>query len=692
MSIQRIRNIGIMAHIDAGKTTLTERVLYYTGVSHRMGEVHHGTATMDWMEQEQERGITITAAATTCFWREHQVNIIDTPGHVDFTVEVERCLRVLDGAIAVFTAVEGVQPQSETVWKQAERYHVPRIAFINKMDRRGADFDAAVESIRDRLGAEPVPFQLPLGQEDDHRGVIDLVRMVALVYDDDSLGASFEASAIPAELEVEAEVARQSLIEAVAEHSDELLQAYLDGQTVEPRCILEAARKAVISETIVPVFCGSAFKNKGVQPLLDAVVDLLPSPADLPAIQGLSVDVEGEVVERGASEDEPFAAMVYKISNDPYVGTLTYVRVYSGVASSGSLLVNPRNNKRVRVGRILRMHANKREDIREVRAGDIAALPGVRGLVTGETLCDPRDRVLLTPMDFPEPVISVAIEPQTKLDEEKLATVLAKLSIEDPTFRVHTDEESGQVILSGMGELHLEIIQDRLLREFSVNARFGRPQVAYRETLLRTGTGEGRFVRQTGGRGQYGHAVLEIEPCERDGGFHFEDVSVGGVVPKEFVKPVEQGVRQALDRGVLMGCPVVDVRVRLVDGSFHEVDSSEMAFRIAGMMAAREAAEAAEPALLEPVMRVEVTTPETYMGAVVADMSGRRGNIYQLEARGLVQVIRAHVPLASMFGYATDIRSVTQGRATFTMHFDHYEIVPAPVAQQVIAKVRGIQF
>jgi elongation factor G len=690
MSIQRIRNIGIMAHIDAGKTTLTERVLYYTGVSHRMGEVHHGTATMDWMEQEQERGITITAAATTCFWRDHQINIIDTPGHVDFTVEVERCLRVLDGAIAVFTAVEGVQPQSETVWKQAERYHVPRIAFINKMDRRGADFEAAVESIRDRLGVEPVPFQLPIGQEDDHVGVIDLVRMVSVVYDDDTLGSSFELGPIPAEYRDEAELGRLALVEALAEEHDGLLQRYLDGAPIDAEQLIEAARRAVIGERIVPVFCGSAFKNKGVQPLLDAVVELLPSPADLPPIQGQSVEGDEAVVEREASRDEPFAAMVYKISTDPFVGTLTYMRVYSGVATSGTLLVNPRTNKRHRIGRILRMHANKREDIKEICAGDIAALPGIRGLVTGETLCDPRDRVLLAPMDFPEPVISLAIEPQTKLDEEKLATVLAKLAVEDPTFRVHTDEESGQVILSGMGELHLEIIQDRLLREFAVNARFGRPQVAYRETFQRKGRGEGRFVRQTGGRGQYGHAVIEVEPVEQGRGFSFEDITTGGVVPREFVRSIQQGIEQALERGILVGFPVVDIKATLVDGSFHEVDSSEMAFRIAGMMALRDAAEHADPSLLEPIMRLEITTPEAYMGAVVADMSGRRGNIFLMEHRGLVQVIGAHVPLASMFGYATDLRSVTQGRATFTMHFDHYEIVPAPVAKQIIAKVRGI--
>jgi elongation factor G len=690
MSIRHIRNIGIMAHIDAGKTTLTERVLYYTGVSHRMGEVHHGTATMDWMEQEQERGITITAAATTCFWREHQINIIDTPGHVDFTVEVERCLRVLDGAVAVFTAVEGVQPQSETVWKQAERYHVPRIAFINKMDRTGADFEGAVASIRERLGADAVPFQLPIGQELDHRGVIDLVRMVALIYDDDTLGASFEVSAIPEDRLEEVAAARQALIEAVAEEDDDLLQRYLDGSSIEPGQVLAAARRAVISERIVPVFCGSAFKNKGVQPLLDAVVDLLPAPSDLPAIQGQSAEGDDRVVERHASDDEPFAAMVYKISTDPFVGTLTYMRVYSGVASSGTLVVNPRTNKRIRIGRILRMHANKREDIREVRAGDIAAMPGLRGLVTGETLCDPRDRVLLSPMDFPEPVISVAIEPQTKLDEEKLASVLAKLAVEDPTFRVHTDEESGQVILSGMGELHLEIIQDRLLREFTVNARFGRPQVAYRETFQCAARGEGTFKRQTGGRGQYGHAIIEVVPREQGAGFSFEDLTVGGSIPREFVRPIKQGIEQALERGVLVGFPVVDVEARLLDGSFHEVDSSEMAFRIAGMMALRDAATRADPALLEPVMRVEVTTPEAYMGAVVADMSGRRGNIFRMEHRGRVQVVGAHVPLASMFGYATDLRSVTQGRATFTMHFDHYEIVPAPVAKQVISKVRGI--
>ena len=690
MSIRSIRNIGIMAHIDAGKTTLTERVLYYTGVSHRMGEVHHGTATMDWMEQEQERGITITAAATTCFWRDHQVNIIDTPGHVDFTVEVERCLRVLDGAVAVFTAVEGVQPQSETVWKQAERYHVPRIAFINKMDRSGADFVGAVASIRDRLGAYPVPFQLPIGQEADHRGVIDLVRMVALVYDDDSLGANFEVTTIPADRLEEAARARVALVEAVAEEDDDMLQRYLDGEPVEAEQLMAAARLATISERIVPVFCGSAFKNKGVQPLLDAVVDLLPSPADLPAVRGVSPDDPEVAILRKADPDEPFSAMVYKISNDPFVGTLTYMRVYSGTATSGTLLVNPRTNKRHRIGRILRMHANKREDIREVQAGDIAAMPGMRGLVTGETLCDPKDRVVLAPMDFPEPVISVAIEPYTKLDEEKLSNVLAKLAVEDPTFRVNTDEESGQVILSGMGELHLEIIQDRLLREFCVNARFGRPQVAYRETFLRKAQGVGHFKRQTGGRGQFAHCVIEIEPCEPGEAFSFHDKVVGGAIPREFIRPVQQGIQQALERGILVGFPIVDVKATLLDGSYHEVDSSEMAFRIAGQMALRDAALHAEPALLEPLMRVEVTTPETYMGAVVADMSGRRGNIFQLESRGLVQVIRAHVPLASMFGYATDLRSVTQGRATFTMHFDHYEIVPAPVAKQVIAKVRGI--
>jgi elongation factor G len=690
MRIRSIRNIGIMAHIDAGKTTLTERVLYYTGVSHRMGEVHHGTATMDWMEQEQERGITITAAATTCFWREQQINIIDTPGHVDFTVEVERCLRVLDGAIAVFTAVEGVQPQSETVWKQAVRYHVPCIAFINKMDRRGADFEAAVRSIRERLGASPVAFQIPLGQEEGYRGVIDLVGMNALVYDEDTLGARFEVTPIPAELRARAERARLELIEAVAEEDDELLQRYLDGREIPAASLLAAARKAVISERIVPVFCGSAFKNKGVQPLLDAVVDLLPSPADLPPVKGNDPDDPEVIIAREADPEGPFAALVYKISNDPYVGTLTYLRVYSGTAENGTLLVNPRTNKRLRIGRILRMHANKREDIPAIGAGDIAALPGVKGLVTGETLCDVRDRILLHRMDFPEPVISVAIEPQTKLDEEKLAITLGKLAVEDPTFRVATDQESGQVILSGMGELHLEIIQDRLLREFGVNARFGRPQVAYRETVRTAARGEGRFKRQTGGRGQYGHAVVELEPLPGGQGFVFEDAIVGGVIPREFIRPVELGIRAALERGVLLGLPVVDLRVRLVDGSFHEVDSSEIAFRIAGGMAFRDAMERAEPTLLEPVMRVEITTPEAYMGGIVADMASRRGTIHGMETRGSVQVISTHVPLASMFGYATDIRSVSQGRATFSMHFDHYEIVPAPVAQQVIARVRGI--
>ncbi len=689
MSLERIRNIGIMAHIDAGKTTLTERVLYYTGVSHRMGEVHDGTATMDWMEQEQERGITITSAATTCFWRDHQINLIDTPGHVDFTVEVERCLRVLDGAVAIFTAVEGVQPQSETVWKQAERYHVPRIAFVNKMDRRGADFEVAVATIRDRLGANAVVFQLPLGAEEQHRGVVDLVRMRALVYDDDSLGAQFELMPVPEDMLERAEFARQELIEAVAEESDELLQRYLDGAQLDPEEILAAARKAVIAERIVPVFCGSAFKNKGVQPLLDAVVELLPAPSDLPAIQGIDPEGSGKPILRSACRSEPFSALVYKISTDPFVGTLTYLRVYSGRASKGTMLVNPRTNKRVRVGRILRMHANKREDIQEISAGDIAALPGVRGLVTGETLCDPRDQVLLQSMDFPDPVISVAIEPQTKLDEEKLASALGKLAVEDPTFKVKTDEETGQVILSGMGELHLEIIQDRLLREFKVNARFGKPEVAYRETFLKKARGVGRFKRQTGGRGQYGHAIIEIQPGESGSGFVFEDRISGGAIPKEFIKHVGRGIKGALDRGVLAAFPVVDVKATLLDGTYHEVDSSEMAFRVAGSMALQDAATRAEPVVLEPVMRVEITTPLSYMGAVVADISGRRGNIAELETRGRVQVICAFVPLASMFGYATDLRSVTQGRATFTMHFDHYEVVPAPVAEKIVARVRG---
>ena len=689
MRIRSIRNIGIMAHIDAGKTTLTERVLYYTGVSHRMGEVHHGTATMDWMEQEQERGITITAAATTCFWREQQINIIDTPGHVDFTVEVERCLRVLDGAIAVFTAVEGVQPQSETVWKQAVRYHVPCIAFINKMDRRGADFEAAVRSIRERLGASPVAFQIPLGQEEGYRGVIDLVGMNALVYDEDTLGARFEVTPIPAELRARAERARLELIEAVAEEDDELLQRYLDGREIPAASLLAAARKAVISERIVPVFCGSAFKNKGVQPLLDAVVDLLPSPADLPPVKGNDPDDPEVIIAREADPEGPFAALVYKISNDPYVGTLTYLRVYSGTAENGTLLVNPRTNKRLRIGRILRMHANKREDIPAIGAGDIAALPGVKGLVTGETLCDVRDRILLHRMDFPEPVISVAIEPKTKEGQERLSLALAALANEDPTFRTTLDEESGQTIISGMGELHLEIIVDRLLREFRVEANVGKPQVAYRETVTAATPAEARFIRQTGGRGQYGHVKLQIEPFP-GGGFEFVNKVVGGTIPKEYIPAVEKGVREALGGGVLAGYPLVDARVILLDGSYHEVDSSEMAFKIAGSMAFKDGARRAKPILLEPLMRFDVIVPEEFVGQVIGDLNSRRGRVLEIEARPAAQVIRCEVPLAELFGYATDLRSATQGRASHTpLQFGRYEAVPVQIGEEIIARMGG---
>ncbi len=689
MSIDRIRNIGIMAHIDAGKTTLTERILYYTGVSHRMGEVHEGSTVMDFMVQEQERGITITSAATTCWWLDHQINIIDTPGHVDFTIEVERSLRVLDGAVAVFSSVEGVEPQSETVWKQAERYGVPRIAFVNKMDRRGADFAAAVASIRDRLGADPVPFNLPLGAESAHRGVVDLVRMVAIVYDDETRGERFDVRPIPEELLSEATAARARLLEALAETDDLVLERFLSGHEFTPEEIYAAARSAVIGNRIVPVFCGSAFRNKGVQPLLDAVVHLLPSPMDLPAVEGRDPDAPDRVVQRSPDPDVPFAGLVFKIWNDTYVGTLNFVRVYSGTLRAGDAVLAARTGRRLRIGRILRMHANKREDVGAVRAGDIAALPGLKGVLTGDTLCDPRAPVALETLEVPEPVIHLAVEPASREDEEKLAVCLPRLLVEDPTFHAGTNAESGQVILSGMGELHLEIIQDRLLREFGVNARFGRPEVAYRETLRRASGGEGKFKRQTGGRGQYGHAVIRVEPGQPGSGYVFEDATVGGAIPREFIRPIQTGIEEALGRGVLAGFPIVDVKAVLLDGSYHEVDSSELAFKIAGSLAFQDAARRADPVLLEPVMRLEVTTPEDYMGAVVADLSGRRGNIQKMETRGNVRVIGAGVPLAAMFGYATDLRSLTQGRATFTMHFDHYAPAPAGVSQEIIDRARG---
>jgi len=688
-ALASLRNIGIMAHIDAGKTTLTERILFYTGVSHKMGEVHEGSAVMDWMVQEQERGITITSAATTCYWRDHRVNIIDTPGHVDFTMEVERSLRVLDGAIAVFTAVEGVEPQSETVWKQAEHYHVPRIAFINKMDRVGADFEAAVRSIRERLGANPVPFQLPIGAEERFAGVVDLVGMRALTWSGNEPGAAFTVGPVPSDMEAEASLAREALIDAVSVEDDALIEAVLEGRPLEEGAIKRAARKAIIAEKLVPVFCGAAFKNKGVQPLLDAVVDYLPSPTDLPPVSGQDPERPEKVLQRPAELAAPFCALAFKIQTDPFVGTLTYLRVYSGRIAAGDVALNPRTGKRERIGRLLQMHANKREDIQEATTGNIVAAVGLRQVATGDTLCDQKHPIALESMVFPEPVISVALEAETKADEEKLTQALARLQDEDPTFKVRVDSESGQTLISGMGELHLDIIRDRLEREFKVHCRVGRPQVAYRETIRGEARGEGVFKRQTGGKGQYGHAIVRVFPNPSGSGNTLKDETTGGVVPKEFIKPCLDGCREALDRGAMAGFPMVDVGVALVGGSFHEVDSSDIAFRIAGSMAVGEACKAASPTLMEPIMRLEISVPEEYTGAVIGDLSGRRGSVSRMESRPGVQVIGAEVPLAAMFGYATDLRSATQGRASFTMQFQNYADVPTPLALEIVAKLRG---
>ena len=684
-----IRNIGIMAHIDAGKTTLTERILFYTGVSHRMGEVHEGSAVMDWMVQEQERGITITSAATTCYWRDHRVNIIDTPGHVDFTMEVERSLRVLDGAIAVFTAVEGVEPQSETVWKQAEHYGVPRLAFINKMDRIGADFEAAVQSIRDRLGANAVPFQLPIGKEERFVGVVDLVREVALTWADDELGSVVVEGPVPEDMEDEVTIAREALLDAVAAEHEGLLEAYLEGGTLDPALIRLAARRALLAGKMVPVFCGSAFKNKGVQALLDAVVAYLPSPMDLPPVAGKDPSNESRVLHRRASDDEPFCALAFKIQTDPFVGSLTYLRVYSGQIETGSVALNPRTGKRERIGRLLQMHANKREDVQVVTAGNIVAAAGLRQVATGDTLCDQKHPIVLEAMEFPEPVISVAIEPMTKMDEERLVASLAKLMEEDPTFRVRVDKESGQTLISGMGELHLDIIRDRLEREFKVSCQVGRPQVAYRESLSQAAQAEGLFKRQTGGRGQYGHVIVRLTPNARGAGNSFHDETVGGVIPKEYIKPALDGCREALERGALAGFPMVDVDCALTGGSFHDVDSSDIAFRVAGSMAVQEAARSAGPILLEPIMKVEISVPGDYTGAVIGDLSGRRGDVTRMDSRPGVQVIGAEVPLAAMFGYATDLRSATQGRASFTMQFHRYADVPGPLGKEIVGRLRG---
>ena len=663
-----LRNIGIMAHIDAGKTTLTERILFYTGVSHRMGDVDSGNTSTDWMVQERERGITIQSAAVTCQWRDHRINIIDTPGHVDFTMEVERSLRVLDGAVAVFTAVEGVQSQSETVWKQAERYHVPRLAFINKMDRTGADFNAAVQTLRDRLGANAVAFQLPIGTAETFVGMVDLVRQVAMTWTPgDDLGTAFVEGPVPDDMADDVSMARDALLDAVAGEDDTVMEAFLEGAEIPVSALKAAARKAVLAGRVVPVFCGTAARKRGVQPLLDAVVDYLPSPMDLPAVVGKDPDNVDKAVLRSASADEPFCALAFKIQTDPFVGTLTYLRVYSGSLEAGTVALNPRTGKRERVGRILQMHANQREDITHATTGNIVAAAGLRNVATGDTLCDQKHPIVLESMTFPEPVISMAIEAMTKADEDKLNASLQKLADEDPTFRVRIDKDSGQTLISGMGELHLDIIRDRLDREFKVHCQVGKPQVAYRETIARAGEGEGLFKRQTGGKGQYGHCKVRVKPNETGAGHTVRDVTKNGVIPKEFLKPALDGCREALDRGVLVGFPCSDVDVELYDGSFHEVDSSDIAFRVAGSMAVQEALRNAAPILLEPIMKLEISVPEEYTGAVFGDLSGRRGSISHMEARAGVQVIEAEVPLSSMFGYATDLRSATQGRADFTM-------------------------
>src|SRR5687768_8507848 len=698
--LARCRNIGIMAHIDAGKTTTTERILFYTGITYKIGEVHEGTAVMDWMEQEQERGITITSAATTCFWRDIRINIIDTPGHVDFTAEVERSLRVLDGAVAVFDSVAGVEPQSETVWRQADKYRVPRICFVNKMDRIGANFKRTFEQITTKLGGNPVALQLPIGAEDKFAGVVDLVQMKAIRYKDETMGAEYIVDEIPADMLEEAKHFREQLIEKVSEADDKLLEKYLHGEEISAEEIKAALRKRVNSSVhtegaaaeaaFVPVICGSAFKNKGVQPLLDAVVDYLPSPIEVPPIKGFDPNKGAEaIVERPAADDAPVAALAFKIMTDPFVGQLTFIRVYSGVMTAGSSAYNSTKQKTERLGRLLKMHANKREEIKEVYAGDIAAAVGLKTVTTGDTICDERKPVVLESMDFPEPVISLSIEPKTKADQEKLGVGLQKLMAEDPTFRVNTDQQTGEVVIAGMGELHLEIIVDRLRREFNVEASTGRPQVAYKETLTRPADGEMKYAKQTGGRGQYGHAKIHLYPGEPGTGYVFENKIVGGAIPREFIKPVDEGIKEALTRGVLAGYPIDDVRIELYDGSYHDVDSSEMAFKIAGSMAFQDAAKKARPVLLEPVMRVEVVVPKEYLGEVMGDLASRRGRIQSQEDRGGTQIISARVPLSEMFGYATDLRSRTQGRATYSMHFDRYEQAPRDVSDEVIARVQG---
>ena len=691
--IERYRNVGIMAHIDAGKTTTTERVLYYTGVSHKLGEVHDGAATMDWMEQEQERGITITSAARTCFWPgmdrqfpEHRINIIDTPGHVDFTIEVERSLRVLDGACAVFCAVGGVEPQSETVWRQANKYGVPRIAFVNKMDRVGADFLRVVEQVKDRLGSHPVPVQVAIGAEDHFRGIVDLLRMKAIIWDEESRGMQYEAEEIPADLQALCDEWREHMVEAAAEANEALMEKYLEEGELTEDEIRQGLRDRTLANEIVPMMCGSAFKNKGVQAMLDAMIHYLPSPLDVPAITGIQDDAEETEAAREADDKAPFASLAFKIATDPYVGSLCFFRVYSGVMKSGDTVYNPVKGKRERIGRILQMHANNREEIKEVRAGDIAAAVGLKQVTTGDTLCDSNDVITLERMEFPEPVISVAVEPKTKSDQEKMGVALGKLAQEDPSFRVSTDEESGQTVISGMGELHLDIIVDRMRREFGVIANVGAPQVSYRETIRNLVEQEGKFVRQSGGRGQYGHVYLRIEPQEPGVGYEFVNDIVGGVIPKEYIPAVDKGVREQMENGVIAGFPVVDVKVTLYDGSYHDVDSSEMAFKIAGSMCFKEAAGKARPVLLEPVMKVEVVTPEEYMGDVMGDLNSRRGLVQGMDDSPSGKIIRAEVPLAEMFGYATDMRSATQGRATYSMEFSKYNEVPASIAEAISKK------
>jgi elongation factor G len=685
--LEKTRNIGIMAHIDAGKTTTTERILFYTGRVHKIGEVHDGAATMDWMVQEQERGITITSAATTCQWDGHRINIIDTPGHVDFTVEVERSLRVLDGSVAVFCAKGGVEPQSETVWRQADKYSVPRIAYVNKMDITGADFYRVVDMMKTRLGANAIPIQLPIGYEDTYKGIIDLIEMKAMVYTDD-LGKVSEESEIPEDLREQAELYRQNLLDAVAESDDELMMKYLEGEELTIEEIKRGIRSATIAVKMIPVLCGSSYKNKGVQPLLDAVVEYMPAPTDVPAIRGVHPDT-GNEDERPADDSVPFSALAFKIATDPYVGKLSFFRVYSGKLASGSYVFNSTKGKKERIGRILQMHANHREEIEEVYTGDIAAAVGLKDTTTGDTLCDEKKPIILESMVFPEPVISVAVEPKTKVDQDKMGVALTKLAEEDPTFRMYTDTETGQTIISGMGELHLEIIVDRMLREFKVDCNVGKPQVAYRETIRKTVKSEGKFIRQSGGRGQYGHCWLELGPQEPGLGFVFENKTVGGSIPREYINPIEAGVKEALESGVLAGYPVVDVKVTVYDGSYHDVDSSEMAFKIAGSMAFKAGAAKASPTILEPYMKVEVVVPEEYMGDVIGDLNSRRGRIEGMEHRAGAQAIKAFVPLAEMFGYSTDLRSKTQGRGNYSMEFDHYEEVPKNIAEGIIAKVKG---